>query len=102
MADEGDDDYLTVDVLRAPQPEGSFNETIADNLDKYTGKQFGSFVFKTKGGATSCPYEGELLTEYYAPGTRLNAPTLRIENPKISAENRLCRMSRPTKLPSSY
>ena len=86
MADEGDDDYLTVDVLRAPQPEGSFNETIADNLDKYTGKQFGSFVFKTKGGATSCPYEGELLTEYYAPGTRLNAPTLRIENPKISAE----------------
>ena len=86
LADEGDDDYLTVDVLRAPQPEGSFNETIADNLDKYTGKQFGSFVFKTKGGATSCPYEGELLTEYYAPGTRLNAPTLRIENPKISAE----------------
>lgn len=86
LADEGDDDYLSVDVLRAPKPEGSFNETIAENLDKYTGKQFGSFVFRTKGGATSCPYEGELLTEYYQPGTRISAPTLRIENPKISTE----------------
>lgn len=86
LADEGDDDYLSVDVLRAPAPKGDFNTIIADSLNKYSGKQFGSFVFRTKGGATSCPYEGELLTEYYQPGTRLNAPTLRIENPKISTE----------------
>lgn len=86
LADEGDDDYLSVDVLRAPAPEGDFNTSISDQLDEYKGKQFGSFVFRTKGGATSCPYEGELLTEYYNPGTRLNAATLRIENPKISTE----------------
>lgn len=86
LADEGDDDYLSVDVLRAPSPDGDFNTIIGDSLDKYSGKQFGSFVFRTKGGTTSCPYEGELLTEYYSPGLQLNAPTLRIENPKISTE----------------
>ncbi len=90
LADEGDDDYLSVDVFRVKAPgeeNDEFNNKWNGDLGTYIkGKQYGSFVFRTRGGATSCPYEGELLTEYYNPGTQLNAPTLRIENPKISAE----------------
>lgn len=90
LADEGDDDYLSVDVFRVKAPgeeNEEFNNKWNSDIGEYVkGKQYGSFVFRTRGGATSCPYEGELLTEYYNPGTQLNAPTLRIENPKISTE----------------
>lgn len=90
LADEGDDDYLSVDVLRVKAPgeeNEEFNNQWGSDLGEYIkGKQYGSFVFKTKGGSTSCPYEGELRTEYHKPGTLLNTATLKIENPKISAE----------------
>lgn len=89
LADEGDDDYLSVDVFRvkAPEENDDFNNKWNGDLGEYVkGKQYGSFVFRTTAGATSCPYEGELRTEYYNPGTLLNTATLKIENPKISAE----------------
>mgnify|MGYP000264277176 CR=1 FL=1 len=89
LADEGDDDYLSVDVFRvkAPEENDDFNNKWNSDLGEYVkGKQYGSFVFRTTAGATSCPYEGELRTEYYNPGTLLNTATLKIENPKISAE----------------
>ncbi|WP_177191820.1 LamG-like jellyroll fold domain-containing protein [Parafilimonas terrae] len=45
-----------------------------------------SFVFATKGGQTSCPYEGEETTQYYQPGTILNQPTVAIEVPVLSID----------------
>lgn len=66
LVENGDDDYLSVDVYRAP-----------DN--------FGP-IFVTRGGATSCPYEDEVTTKYYQPGTVIQEKTVQIENPEIEAE----------------
>lgn len=89
LADDGDDDYLSVDVYRVKAPdEQDFYDKFKDDQGEFLkGKQYGSFVFRTRGGATSCPYEGERVTEYYNPGTVLDAATLQIEKPRISAEN---------------
>jgi hypothetical protein len=64
LAEEGDDDELTVD---------------------YGKTAGGTFAFKTRGGQTSCPYEGEVLTQYYHPGQYvLQEATMRIEVPVIN------------------
>lgn len=43
-------------------------------------------IFKNKaGGATSCPHEDEVMTEYYEPGTVVSERTLQIEVPLISS-----------------
>ena len=90
LADEGDDDYLSVDVYRVNAlgtENDKFNNKWSDDLGEYIKeKQYGSFVFRTQGGATSCPYEGELRTEYYNSGTVISKATSQIENPKISVE----------------
>ncbi len=67
LADDGIDDALTVDVFKAP-----------DN--------FGP-IFSTRGGQTSCPYEGAVVTKYYNPGTTLSAATMQIEIPEITVTN---------------
>lgn len=42
-------------------------------------------IFKNRaGGATSCPHEDEVATEYYEPGTVVSERTLQIEVPTIS------------------
>ena len=66
LLENGDDDYLTVDVFTAP-----------DN--------FGP-IFYTRGGATSCPYQDEVVTEYYEPGTVIMQKTVQIEKPEIEAQ----------------
>src|SRR5690606_31151302 len=45
-----------------------------------------SFVFKTKGGETACPYEGATKTKYFLPGTLIDQPTVRAEAPDIIVE----------------
>ena len=44
---------------------------------------YGSFVFRTRGGATSQPYEEERTTQYYMPGTVLDQKTMPLDNLKI-------------------
>ncbi len=46
----------------------------------------GFFVFRTKGGVTSCPYEQGTVTKYYNPGTPLNQPTVQREMPQITVD----------------
>ncbi len=48
--------------------------------------QYRSFVFRTRGGATSQPYEDERLTKYYARGTVLDEKTVSIDNLRIWTE----------------
>lgn len=60
---ESGTDYLSIDVLKAAN---------------------GSFVFKTKGGVTQCPYEGAGVTRYYQPGAVIDQPTMQAEVPGIS------------------
>lgn len=86
LSESGDDDYLSVDVCR----ENGYRR--GDQFVKYSemnnqSTQFPTFIFRTKGGATSCPYEGEEYTRFYQPGAhKLNASTVQIERPKISVE----------------
>lgn len=47
------------------------------------GNQHGP-IFKTRGGSSSCPYEGAQRTNYYQPGTILSPATLQHERPSIS------------------
>ncbi|MDL2323468.1 LamG domain-containing protein, partial [Bacteroidales bacterium OttesenSCG-928-A17] len=45
---------------------------------------YSSFIFKTRAGVTSCPYEGEYRTKYYEKGQHiLNYATRRLEVPEI-------------------
>lgn len=69
LMEDGDDDYLSVDVFNAP--------------DGF------SPIFVTRGGATSCPYEDAVKTEYYQPGTVIMNKTVQIEKPEIEAQTQL-------------
>ena len=62
---ENGSDYLSIDVLKA-----------ADS----------SFVFRTKGGVTKCPYEGATVAKYYQPGSVIDQPTMQAEVPAITVE----------------
>jgi len=63
LQEDGDDDYLSVDVYDAPDGHGP--------------------IFRTRGGATSAPFEDEVTTKYYRKGYVLQARTLQIEKPEI-------------------
>ncbi len=67
LAEEGEDDALTVDIFNAPDKFGP--------------------IFVTRGGQTSCPYEGEEVTQYYNPGTSISTATMQIEIPEITVIN---------------
>ena len=68
LVETGDDDALTVDVFNAPDGMGA--------------------IFVTRGGQTTCPYEGEQKTKYYEPGKHTIATaTMQIEKPAIAVEN---------------
>ena len=67
LMEDGDDDYLSVDVFNAPDGFGP--------------------IFVTRAGATCAPYEDEVTTEYYNPGTVISNKTLQIEKPEIEITN---------------
>ena len=84
LADSGND-YLTVDVY---QEGGGMNEDVdGDNIDS-KDLNLSTLIFRTRAGATSCPYEDEVVTRYYEPGQHvLSEATLPIEVPEIAVEN---------------
>ena len=61
-----------------------------DYLDReFDTKKFSyprSFVYRTRGGATARPWEGERKTNFYNAGTVLDVRTKKIENPKIQMD----------------
>ncbi len=65
LAEEGDDDALTVDVYKY----GAYSP-----------------IFRTRGGQTSGPYEGEVKTKYYRQGTTIMEATMQIEVPQITVD----------------
>jgi hypothetical protein len=66
LSDGDNDNYYSIDIKEA-----------ADN----------SPVFTTRGGQSSCPYEGEIVTKYYKPGEILSYASMRIEQPDIAMES---------------
>ncbi len=85
LAEDGAD-YISVDVCRpSGYKEGDEYirySDIKDNKDQY----YSTFIFKTKGGATSCPYEDAYVSKYFDPGTVLSEATVQVELPEISVE----------------
>ena len=51
------------------------------NIDVYS-----SFVFRTRGGVTCQPYEGERKTKWYQPGTVIDVATIPADKPRIWIE----------------
>lgn len=90
LAEDGDDDYLTVDVCREKGWKagdegygGSGNGGMVGTGDIDEKDYYSTFIFRTRGGVTSCPYEGGYVTKYYQPGTKIDEPTLQLEVPVI-------------------
>lgn len=86
LAEEGSD-YISVDVCReAGYKDGDQYINYKDMKDE-EGQTFSTFIFKTRGGATSCPYEGEYKTKYYESGQHvINEATVQMEVPEITVE----------------
>lgn len=43
-------------------------------------------IFRTRGGQTSCPYEGEVVSKYLSGNPILSEATMRVEYPQITAD----------------
>lgn len=56
----------------------------AHSVDIYKSPHNWGPIFRTRGGQTRCPYEGETQTKYYRPGQTLDYATMRLDNPKVS------------------
>ena len=55
----------------------------AHTVDIFNSPRAWSPIFRTRGGQTRCPYEGERVTKYYNPGTILDYATMKLDNPHI-------------------
>ena len=60
-----------------------YNDAIS--VDVYEYDNYGP-IFRTLGGQTSKPYEGQVVTEYYEPGTVIMEATMQIEKPQIDVD----------------
>ncbi|MBP5375524.1 MAG: hypothetical protein J6Y38_04235 [Bacteroidaceae bacterium] len=80
------EDY--VDYVRHGDGYGkmaTFNGGLASYADSDVA-QYRSFVYRTRGGATSQPYEDERRTKYYIAGSLLDEKTVAIDNLRIWAD----------------
>lgn len=79
--------------VRGTATTTSFSYTFDDSdpadefsVDVYNSPDGYGPIFKTRGGQTSCPYQGEKKTKYYQPGAHtLDNATIQLEDPGISA-----------------
>lgn len=86
LAEEGSD-YLSVDVCREAGYKDGDQYVKYKDMKNEEGQTFSTFIFKTRGGATSCPYEGEYRTKYYEPGQHvINEATVQMEVPEVTVE----------------
>ncbi len=94
---------LTVDVFRTGNEykvseDGVFRKLTLDMLEMlrtgklytnpmsylgYNKKIYSSFVYRTRGGVTNQPYEGERTTMWYQPGYVLDQATVPVDRPKV-------------------
>lgn len=90
LAEDGDDDYLSVDVLyEDPNFDESYVNSVgagsADTSKLQTKDFYPTFVFRTRGGATSCPYEDAYKAVHWKghESTVISAATMKLEEPSI-------------------
>jgi hypothetical protein len=76
--------------------------TLDWGLDNNNDNGLSTYIFKTRGGRTSCPYEGEVVTKYYEPGTVMQVGTMQIEVPKIAVLGNSILTQVPADRPASF
>lgn len=82
LAEDSDYDYLTVDVINVADKENVPQDGSQDGTQQKLTKA--DMVFRLRGGATACPYEGEQYTKYFEPGQhKISEGTQQIEQPVI-------------------
>lgn len=90
LSDGDASNYFSVDVFYDPaetdDAQGGSNDHKDNDADiLYYG---GGPIFRTRGGQSSCPYEGQTVTKYYKPGEKvLSEATLKIHVPEIHVDN---------------
>ena len=74
----------------------TFSYTLADSgaddsfsMDIFPASGNHSPMFRTLGGQSSCPYEGQEVTKYFVPGSELSAATEQIEQPELACDNNM-------------
>lgn len=73
-------------VFKYTLKDTDINDAIS--VDVYENSlPYGAPIFRTRGGQTSNPYEGEVRTQYHEPGTVIMEATMQVENPKIEVVN---------------
>ena len=80
------DDYI--DIVKHGDAYGKI-ATFSGALASYARSdvaQYRSFVYRTRGGATSQPYEDERRTKYYFVGSLLDEKTVSIDNLRVWAD----------------
>ena len=62
-----------------------------------------TYMFRTRGGRTSCPYEAEVRTKYYDPGMHIIMEgTMQIEVPKLAVSGGQLQLQVPSTSPASF
>ncbi|MDR2962842.1 MAG: T9SS type A sorting domain-containing protein [Bacteroidales bacterium] len=104
VLNDGDSgNYFSVDVMNQPKwnekkqtyekwersdeeyNDGTLGEGQANDVKPKNS--YSTFIFYTQGGATSCPYENEVVTKYFEPGKKiLSAKTIQLQQPGIQIE----------------
>lgn len=77
----------TVTTCKFVLADGQFTD--AFSIDIYDNETGISPIFYTRGGQSSCPYEGAVYTKYHQEGTIISQPTMQIEVPKLYCENNM-------------
>jgi len=75
-----------IDYVKNGAGYGKFGAIPTLNYVSEAPTQYRSFVYRTRGGATSAPYEDERKTKYYMAGTTLDEKTIAIDNLHIWAD----------------
>lgn len=90
LEDEDAGDYFSVDVYLpgAIYADQSNNQAAQESDVNATGKYANqTYVFRLKGGQSTCPYEGPTETQFYKPGTALDNGTIPVAQPQLVVEN---------------
>ena len=73
--------YITAYILNMLR-QGKLGSNPTDYLGN-SEKVYSSFVYRTRGGITCEPYEGERTTKWYQPGTVIDVATIAADKPRI-------------------
>lgn len=90
LKDEDAGDYFSVDVyLPGAIYADQSNNQAAQGSDVVAAGNYANqtYVFRLKGGQSTCPYEGPTETQFYQPGTALDNGTIPVAQPQLVVDN---------------